>query len=108
MPMPAKSAGVEVVTQIPPDLPPLAADTDRAPLTARDPLDLPHMPLLLYVEDNPANLRLVEEIVAFRGDLRMLAAPDYPHGISSEQFEAFLAMVKRDWGGPVGLGLWAP
>ena len=34
----------------------------------------PH--LLLYVEDNPANLRLVEEIVGFRQDLRLLAAPD--------------------------------
>jgi signal transduction histidine kinase/CheY-like chemotaxis protein len=32
--------------------------------------------LLLYVEDNPANLRLVEEIVRFRPDLRMLSAPD--------------------------------
>lgn len=32
--------------------------------------------LLLYVEDNPANLRLVEEIVSFRRDLRLLAAPD--------------------------------
>lgn len=32
--------------------------------------------LLLYVEDNPANLRLVEEIVAFRRDLRLLAAHD--------------------------------
>jgi len=34
----------------------------------------PH--LLLYVEDNPANLRLVEEIVAFRRDLRLISAPD--------------------------------
>ena len=34
----------------------------------------PH--LVLYVEDNPANLRLVEEIVAFRRDLRLLSAPD--------------------------------
>lgn len=34
----------------------------------------PH--LLLYIEDNPANLRLVEEIVAFRRDLRLLSAPD--------------------------------
>lgn len=32
--------------------------------------------LMLYVEDNPANLRLVEEIVSFRRDLRLLAAPD--------------------------------
>jgi signal transduction histidine kinase/CheY-like chemotaxis protein len=36
---------------------------------------------LLYVEDNPANLRLVEEIVRFRPGLRLLAAPDGHLGI---------------------------
>ncbi|MEO8151826.1 MAG: ATP-binding protein [Rhizobacter sp.] len=57
-----------------------AADTDRVPL-APHPQDHHHIPLLLYVEDNPANLRLVEEIVAVRGDLRMLSAPDAQLGI---------------------------
>ena len=36
---------------------------------------------LLYVEDNPANLKLVKEIVAFRSDLQLLAAPDAHLGI---------------------------
>ncbi|MFM9434050.1 signal transduction histidine kinase/CheY-like chemotaxis protein [Janthinobacterium sp. CG_23.3] len=36
---------------------------------------------LLYVEDNPANLRLVEEIVRFRPELRLLSAPDGHLGI---------------------------
>ena len=36
---------------------------------------------LLYVEDNPANLKLIKEIVAFRPDLRLLAAPDAHLGI---------------------------
>ena len=36
---------------------------------------------LLYVEDNPANLKLVQEIVAFRSDLQLLAAPDAHLGI---------------------------
>jgi signal transduction histidine kinase/CheY-like chemotaxis protein len=40
----------------------------------------PH--LLLYVEDNPANLKLVEELVRFRSDLRLLAAPDGQLGLS--------------------------
>ena len=40
----------------------------------------PH--LLLYVEDNPANLRLVEEIVRFRSDLRLLSAHDGHVGLS--------------------------
>lgn len=38
--------------------------------------------LILYVEDNPANLRLVEEIVRFRSDLRLLSAHDGHVGLS--------------------------
>jgi signal transduction histidine kinase/ActR/RegA family two-component response regulator len=37
--------------------------------------------MLLYVEDNPANLKLVEEIVGFRPDLRLLSAPNGRLGI---------------------------
>jgi signal transduction histidine kinase/AmiR/NasT family two-component response regulator len=40
---------------------------------------------LLYVEDNPANLKLVEEIVRFRPDLRLLSAPDGHLGITLAQ-----------------------
>ncbi|HJV03303.1 MAG TPA: ATP-binding protein [Burkholderiaceae bacterium] len=36
---------------------------------------------LLYVEDNPANLKLVEEILRYRPDLRLLSAPDGHLGI---------------------------
>ncbi|HJV94302.1 MAG TPA: ATP-binding protein, partial [Azonexus sp.] len=36
---------------------------------------------LLYVEDNPANLKLVEEIIRFRPGIRMLSAPDAHLGI---------------------------
>jgi CheY-like chemotaxis protein len=36
---------------------------------------------VLYVEDNPANLKLVEEIVRFRADLRLLSARDGHDGI---------------------------
>jgi CheY-like chemotaxis protein len=36
---------------------------------------------LLYVEDNPANLELVEQLVARRPDLRMLSAADGALGI---------------------------
>jgi len=38
--------------------------------------------LILYIEDNPANLRLVQEIVGYRPDLRLLSAPDGPVGLS--------------------------
>jgi signal transduction histidine kinase len=39
------------------------------------------IPTLLYIEDNPANLRLVQEIVGFRADLRLLSAPDGKLGL---------------------------
>ena len=41
---------------------------------------VPH--LLLYVEDNPANLKLVEEIVRFRPDLRLMSAGDGSLGLT--------------------------
>jgi signal transduction histidine kinase/ActR/RegA family two-component response regulator len=37
---------------------------------------------LLYIEDNPANLKLVQEIVRFRPDLRLVSAPDGHFGLS--------------------------
>lgn len=36
---------------------------------------------LLYIEDNPANLRLVENLIARRSDLRLLCAMDGKEGI---------------------------
>ena len=36
---------------------------------------------MLYVEDNPANLMLVEDILARRADIRMLSASDGASGI---------------------------
>jgi CheY-like chemotaxis protein len=38
-------------------------------------------PLVLHVEDNPANLRLVREILDLRGDIRQISAPDARIGI---------------------------
>jgi CheY-like chemotaxis protein len=36
---------------------------------------------VLYVEDNPANLELVSQLVARRSDLRLISAPDALLGI---------------------------
>jgi signal transduction histidine kinase/ActR/RegA family two-component response regulator len=38
-------------------------------------------PLVLHVEDNPANLRLIREILELRGDVRQISAPDARLGI---------------------------
>jgi PAS domain S-box-containing protein len=54
-----------------------------APLAQLDPLIQANAQLrtLLYVEDNPANLMLVEDLIARRADLRLLSARDGNRGI---------------------------
>jgi signal transduction histidine kinase/ActR/RegA family two-component response regulator len=57
-----------------------------SPVEGLPPLpELPHRPhdniTLLYVEDNPANLKLVQEIISFRPELRLLTAPDGQLGL---------------------------
>jgi signal transduction histidine kinase/ActR/RegA family two-component response regulator len=42
---------------------------------------------ILYIEDNPANLRLVQEIVGFRPGLRLLTARDGHAGLALAQME---------------------
>ena len=72
---------IELATTAP--LAPHAPEGDAEPPGPAEPAPgggEPH--LLLYVEDNPANLRLVEEIVRFRADLRLLSAPDGHLGLS--------------------------
>ncbi|MCC6072538.1 PAS domain S-box protein [Massilia sp. GCM10020059] len=51
---------------------------ERRPAVARD---LGDQPTLLYVEDNPANLALVEQLIARRGDVKLLTAIDGHLGI---------------------------
>ena len=36
---------------------------------------------LLYVEDNPANLMLVEDLIARRSDIRLISASDGSRGV---------------------------
>jgi PAS domain S-box-containing protein len=63
--------------------PQLALDTSQ--LAAIAPAQARHLgaPLrtLLYVEDNPANLKLVEQLIARRPDMRLLSARDGNTGI---------------------------
>jgi len=66
--------------------------TAAAPTLDQKPADLPQAPgaeaalgapvrTLLYVEDNPANLKLVEQLIARRPALRLLTAIDGNQGI---------------------------
>jgi len=53
-----------------------AALPESAPVAARS-----GQPLLLYVEDNPTNLRLVQEVLGFRTDLELMTAIDGLEGL---------------------------
>ena len=55
--------------------------TEHEPLMRPQVLDGTPRRTLLYVEDNPANLELVEQIIARRRDLRLLSAADGNLGI---------------------------
>jgi CheY-like chemotaxis protein len=64
------------------DAPTLPAEGPEAPM--HSPAEVERgAPLrtLLYVEDNPANLKLIEQLVARRADLRLLSASDGNLGI---------------------------
>ena len=59
-----------------------AASTAVAAAVAREPRpDHARLRTLLYVEDNPANLMLVEDLITRRPDIRLLTARDGNHGI---------------------------
>jgi signal transduction histidine kinase/AmiR/NasT family two-component response regulator len=56
-------------------------EAERAALVPPQVLDGTPLHTLLYVEDNPANLDLVEQLIARRADLRLLSAADGHLGI---------------------------
>ena len=58
-----------------------ARDAERATHARPDAVDGAPLHTVLYVEDNPANLELVEQLIARRPELRMLSAADGELGI---------------------------
>jgi len=50
----------------------------------------------------------VSSLVLFGTFARMLEAPDFPHGVSEGALDRWSETIRRDWGGPVALNLWAP
>ncbi|MDM5179076.1 PAS domain S-box protein [Massilia sp. DJPM01] len=63
----------------------LSQNAAAAALRPPPPSGGPALATLLYVEDNPANLLLVEEIVSFRPDLTLISAPSAELGIALAQ-----------------------
>jgi signal transduction histidine kinase/ActR/RegA family two-component response regulator len=68
------------LTQVPHLPPQLATMLGQAASSAIDQANLP-LRTLLYVEDNPANLMLVEDLIKRRADIRLLSARDGLTGI---------------------------
>lgn len=50
----------------------------------------------------------VSALVLYGTYARMLRADDYPRGIPEDVFDRWAEMVRAEWGGPVGLRVWAP
>ena len=50
----------------------------------------------------------ISSLVLFGTFARMLEAPGFPHGITGPQLDRWAEMIRRDWGGPVAVDLWAP
>lgn len=59
----------------------------------------------LYAATFPTN---VAGLILFGTFARIIAAPDFPHGITDEALDRWGDVVRRDWGGPVALDVWAP
>ncbi|HEY1286231.1 MAG TPA: alpha/beta fold hydrolase [Solirubrobacterales bacterium] len=50
----------------------------------------------------------VSSLVLYGTYARMVRAPDFPEGISERTLDRWGAMVREQWGGAVGIDLWAP
>ncbi|HEY5942021.1 MAG TPA: adenylate/guanylate cyclase domain-containing protein [Solirubrobacterales bacterium] len=50
----------------------------------------------------------ISALILFGTFARMVETDDFPHGISDEQLDKWASLVRRDWGGPVALDVWAP
>jgi CheY-like chemotaxis protein len=63
--------------------PQLVAESCEAATFAEPPVPTgARLRTLLYVEDNPANMKLVEQLIARRPDVRLLSAEDGTRGIA--------------------------
>lgn len=60
---------------------------------------------VLFAASHPER---VASLVLYGTYARMLKADDYPGGIPPEWLDRWVEVVRREWGGPVGIGLWAP
>jgi class 3 adenylate cyclase len=60
---------------------------------------------MLFAATHPARL---SSLVLYGTFARMLTSPDFPEGVPAEMFDAWEEQVREEWGGAVGVALWAP
>ncbi len=60
---------------------------------------------MLFAASHPGR---VSSLVLYGTYARILAAPDFPQGAPEEAFDAWVKVVRDQWGGPVGVDFWAP
>ena len=60
---------------------------------------------ILFAATHPER---VSSLVLYGTYARLMAAPDYPEGVSGRRFDEWTEMVRREWGGAVGVEFWAP
>jgi pimeloyl-ACP methyl ester carboxylesterase len=60
---------------------------------------------VLYAASFPER---VTHLVLYGTYARLTRAADYPEGLPREALDRFLRRIGTDWGGPVGIELWAP
>src|SRR5262249_34375769 len=50
----------------------------------------------------------VSALILYGTYAKMVQGPDYPSGVPSSALDRWGELMRRDWGGPVGVHLWAP
>jgi class 3 adenylate cyclase len=60
---------------------------------------------MLFAATHPER---VSSLILYGTFVRMLKAADFPQGVAVERFDEWTQLVREEWGGPVGVNLWAP
>ncbi len=50
----------------------------------------------------------VSSLILYGTYAKMVEGPDFQSGVPDSAFDRWAELLRRDWGGPVGLGIWAP
>ena len=60
---------------------------------------------MLFAATHP---ELVSSLILYGTYAKMVEGPDYPSGAPDSALDRWGELMRRDWGGPVGVHLWAP